>query len=69
MNPVFPATWAMALYCCQWGWDSVTRHPLQPDGASFKPEKVPFIRLPRPTGIDEDGEGKHLRGQLERRDL
>jgi len=56
-EPGFPGDLGHALYCCQWGWDSVTRHPLQPDGASFKAGKVPFIHLPRPTGIDADGEG------------
>jgi len=56
-EPGFPGELGHALYCCQWGWDNVTRHPLQPDGASFKAGKIPFIHLPRPTGIDEDGEG------------
>jgi putative heme-binding domain-containing protein len=52
-EPGFP----VSLYCCQWGWDSVTRHPLQRDGATFKPDKMPFIQLPRPTGIAADGAG------------
>jgi hypothetical protein len=56
-EPGFPGGLGHRLYCCQWGWDSVTGHPLQANGASFKPGNVPFIHLPRPTGIDEDGEG------------
>lgn len=56
-EPGFPADFGHGLYACQWGWNSVTRHPLKPDGASFKAEKEPFIELPRPTGIDEDGLG------------
>jgi putative heme-binding domain-containing protein len=56
-EPSFPANYGHGLYACQWGWNSVTRHPLKRDGASFKAEKEPFIELPRPTGIDEDGQG------------
>ena len=56
-EPGFPAALGHALYCCQWGWDSVTRHPLHADGATFKADKASFIQLPRPTGIDADGEG------------
>ncbi|HZQ46341.1 MAG TPA: heme-binding domain-containing protein, partial [Verrucomicrobiae bacterium] len=58
-EPGFPDGFGHGLYACQWGWNSVTRHPLKSAGASFKAEKEPFIEVPRPTGIDEDGMG-HL---------
>ena len=57
-EPGFPAGYGYGLYTCQWGWNSVSRHPLTADGASFKaPSKDTFIGLTRPTGIDADGEG------------
>ncbi|EEF63177.1 DUF7133 domain-containing protein [Pedosphaera parvula] len=45
------------LLACQWGWNSVTHHPLQESGATYKAERENFVELPRPTGIDADGEG------------
>jgi putative heme-binding domain-containing protein len=56
-EPGFSDGFGHGLYSCQWGWNNVTRHLLQPDGATFKTEKQPFIDLPRPTGIDADGQG------------
>jgi putative heme-binding domain-containing protein len=56
-EPGFPNGLGYGLYACQWGWSSVTRHPLQPDGATFKSGKETFVELPRPTGIDADGAG------------
>jgi len=58
-EPGFPKDFGYGLYTCQWGWSTVTRHPLKNAGASFTPGKESFIELSRPTGIDEDGEG-HL---------
>jgi putative membrane-bound dehydrogenase-like protein len=45
------------LFTCQWGWNNVTRHPLKANGATFTAERENFVELPRPTGIDSDGEG------------
>jgi putative heme-binding domain-containing protein len=56
-EPGFPDGFGHGLYTCQWGWNNVTRHPLEPNGASFKAKKDSFIDLPRPTGIAADGEG------------
>jgi putative heme-binding domain-containing protein len=58
-EPGFPNGFGYGLYACQWGWDSVTRHPLQADGATFRTGRSPFVEIPRPTGIAEDGDG-HL---------
>lgn len=58
-EPGFPNGLGHGLYTCQWGWNTVTRHPLKNAGGSFEAQRAPFISLTRPTGIDEDGEG-HL---------
>jgi type 1 glutamine amidotransferase/HEAT repeat protein len=56
-EPGFPGGFGHGLYTCQWGWNNVTRHSLAAKGASFTAEKEPLISLPRPTGIDADGQG------------
>ncbi len=57
-EPGFPGGYGYGLYTCQWGWNTVTRHPLTPAGASFQaPSKDTFIGMTRPTGIDADGQG------------
>ncbi|MDB6109464.1 MAG: heme-binding protein [Pedosphaera sp.] len=57
-EPGFPRGLGHGLYTCQWGWNEVTGHPLTEHGASFTAEKKePLVSLPRPTGIDADGEG------------
>lgn len=56
-EPDFSEDFGWGLYTCQWGWNNVTRHPLQPSGATFKPGKETFVRVPRPTGIATDGLG------------
>ncbi len=58
-EPGYPNGFGHGFYTCQWGWNTVTRHPLTAVGSSFTPQKEPFIEIPRPTGIDEDGSG-HL---------
>src|SRR5439155_18346915 len=47
-NP--PEPFGSGLYTCQWGWNSVVRHPLMAAGATFDCEKQNFIHIPRPTG-------------------
>ncbi|MDB6122641.1 MAG: heme-binding protein [Pedosphaera sp.] len=56
-EPGFPDGFGYGLYTCQWGWNNVTRHPLESNGASFAAKKESFVNIPRPTGIDADGEG------------
>ncbi len=48
---------ARGLYTCQWGWNNVSHHRLQLNGATFTPDKNTFVRIPRPTGIALDGLG------------
>jgi putative heme-binding domain-containing protein len=56
-EPGLPEPYGTGLYTCQWGWNTVTRHPLKAAGASFAADKQTFIRIPRPTGIAADGLG------------
>ncbi|MDB6024685.1 MAG: putative heme-binding protein, partial [Verrucomicrobiales bacterium] len=56
-EPGFPDQLGHGLYTCQWGWNNVTRHPLQRKGATFTADKETFLRIPRPTGIATDGLG------------
>ncbi|MEO7300424.1 MAG: hypothetical protein ABI042_17805 [Verrucomicrobiota bacterium] len=56
-EPGFPDEFGRSLYTCQWGWNSVMRHPLKKSGATFSADKETFIRIPRPTGIAADGNG------------
>jgi putative heme-binding domain-containing protein len=58
-EPGYPGGFGRGFYVCQWGWNSVTRHPLTASGASFTPTKGTFVEVTRPTGIAEDGSG-HL---------
>ena len=44
-EPGFPNGLGHGLYTCQWGWNTVTRHPLKSDGASFTAEKESFIEI------------------------
>lgn len=56
-EPGFPGKLGYGLYTCQWGWSTVTRHPLESDGGTFKAGREDFISMTRPTGIDADGMG------------
>jgi putative heme-binding domain-containing protein len=56
-EPGFPEPFGHGFYTCQWGWNTVTRHPLKQTGATFTAEKETFIRVPRPTGVAADGNG------------
>ena len=57
-EPGLPAPYGDALYTCEWGREAVFRHPLEPNGASFKAGQEPFVMLPRPTDIDVDGRSR-----------
>lgn len=60
-EPGFPKEYGDALYMCEWGHGKVIRHPLTPNGATFKApqqksdERLSFIEFTRPTDIDVDG--------------
>ncbi|OWK39737.1 hypothetical protein FRUB_05627 [Fimbriiglobus ruber] len=58
-EPGFPKGYGHALYFCEWGRSQVYRHPLTPNGATWKVGQEPFVNLPRPTDLDADGTG-HL---------
>ena len=58
-EPGYPRGLGYGFLTCQWGWNSVNRHPLTPNGSSFTAQKETFLNITRPTGIDEDGSG-HL---------
>src|SRR5262249_51883973 len=57
-EPGFPREFGSALYTCEWGGGEVYRHPLTPNGASWKAEQQSFLRIPRPTDMDVDGSGR-----------
>ncbi len=58
-EPNFPKDTGTALYTVEWGRSCVYRHPLTPDGASWKAGQEKFFDIPRPTDMDVDGLG-HL---------
>src|SRR5579862_9319161 len=52
------------LYMCEWGQDKIIRHPIQPNGATFKApqqkpgERIEFLHITRPTDLDVDGQSR-----------
>ena len=54
----FPEGYGKALYTCDWGRGMVYRHPLKPDGSTWKAEQAEFVNVPRPTDMDVDGSGR-----------
>ncbi len=59
-EPGFPKDWGNALYTVDWGVNTIFRHPLKEQGASYakKPEQIPLIKMSRPTDMDVDGSGQ-----------
>lgn len=59
-EPYFPGEYADVLYKVDWGRSIIFRHPLEADGAGFKPqpEQHEFVKISRPTDMDVDGEGR-----------
>ncbi|MFM9068067.1 MAG: heme-binding protein, partial [Planctomycetota bacterium] len=57
-EPGFPAGFAPALYTCDWGREWIYRHQLKPSGATFTADQTEFIRVPRVTDLDVDGQGQ-----------
>ncbi len=54
-EPGIPAAWNNAPFTADWGRDRIYRHGLTPKGATFAATQEEFIRLPRPTDLDVDG--------------
>jgi putative membrane-bound dehydrogenase-like protein len=57
-EPRFPKEYGSTLYTCDWGRSEVYRHPLEPNGSTWKVKQVSFVRISRPTDIDVDGSGR-----------
>ncbi len=53
----FPAPYGRGLYTVEWGRSQIVRHPLTPNGATFKVGEEPLFHLPRPTDMDVDARG------------
>lgn len=56
-EPGMPAGWNNAPFTADWGRDWIYQHPLTPKGATFTAGQKEFIRLPRVTDLDVDGNG------------
>ncbi len=54
-EPNLPGNFGNCLYTIDWARAKIYRHELQPDGASFYPNQVEFIRDIRATHLDVDG--------------
>lgn len=46
------------LYTVEWGRSAIMKHPLTPDGASFKAAQEKWFDVPRPTDMDVDASGR-----------
>lgn len=57
-EPGFPEGLGRALYTCDWGRSVIFRHPLAAQGATYTPQQVPFLELPRPTDMEVDGQSR-----------
>lgn len=53
-EPGFPEGYNNAPYTADWGREWVYRHPLTPNGATFKAEQHEFVRATRVTDLDVD---------------
>ena len=54
-EPGFPAAWNDAPFTADWGRERVFHHGLKPKGATFEASQEEFLRLPRVTDLDVDG--------------
>lgn len=57
-EPGFPSGFGRGLYTVEWGRGGIMRHPLTPNGATFKAGQEKFIEVNRPTDFDVDGSGR-----------
>jgi putative membrane-bound dehydrogenase-like protein len=56
-EPGLPEGFGDTLYTCEWGRSAVYRHPLEPNGATFKIQQKTFVEIQRPTDVDVDARG------------
>ena len=56
-EPGLPASWNNAPFTADWGRDRVYHHGLKPKGATVSASQEEFLRLPRVTDLDVDGNG------------
>lgn len=56
-EPGIPAAWNNAPFTADWGRDWIYHHGLTPKGATYTAGQKEFIRLPRVTDLDVDGNG------------
>ena len=54
-EPGIPAAWNNSPFTADWGRDWIYHHGLTPKGATFAAGQKEFIRLPRVTDLDVDG--------------
>jgi len=54
----WPVQYRSTLLTADWGRSEVYRHDLRPHGPTFDLQQQVFIKLPRATGMDIDGQGR-----------
>ena len=54
-EPGIPAAWNNAPFCADWGREWIFHHGVQPKGGTFTASQEEFIRVPRVTDLDVDG--------------
>jgi putative heme-binding domain-containing protein len=56
----WPAGWNDTFLSVEWGRGAVFAHPVERQGATYKPGvgQKPLVTMPRPTGIDIDASGR-----------
>jgi putative membrane-bound dehydrogenase-like protein len=57
-DPNWPEKYRDTPYTGDWGRSEVYRHPLKKNGATFDLRQEVFLKIPRPTGMDIDGNGR-----------
>ncbi|HYV35431.1 MAG TPA: PVC-type heme-binding CxxCH protein, partial [Gemmataceae bacterium] len=57
-NPNWPEKYRNTLYTGDWGRSEIYKHPLKAHGASFDLQQEVFLKIPRPTGMDMDANGR-----------
>jgi putative heme-binding domain-containing protein len=57
-EPGLPEGYGDSLYTCEWGRSAVYRHPMEPNGATYKVQQKTFVEIQRPTDMDIDAQGR-----------
>lgn len=57
-EPWMPAALNDAAFTCDWGRNTISRHPITTKGAGVAATQEPFIGLNRPTDLDVDAMGR-----------